>query len=249
LAALSSGISLVGALSLLCAALAALTLLDYLIKQPPLDVRVKVQLAFAFGVFPVLAAISSTAEGMKATTERPFCGSCHVMELHVADAEDPNSMSLAARHARNPFFGDRNCYVCHADYGMLGYAMTKLNGMRHVWSYYAHGFVNETAEQAIQRIKLYKPYDNANCMQCHSGTLPRWRKVGEHVALEPQLRNNSVSCASKGCHGQAHPFSKQKRDDLSALFDDYEGPRDYASHGNTEGHGDTQGYGYEGQGL
>ncbi len=221
LATLSSGISLVGALCLVCVALSATLLLHYVFKRPAFDLAVKIQLALGLGVFPILAAIASTAEGLQATTQRPFCGSCHVMELHVADAEDPSSTSLAARHARNPFFGDRNCYVCHADYGMFGYTMTKVNGMRHVWSYYAHGYLDETPEEAVARIQLYKPYDNTNCMQCHSGTLPKWRKVGEHVSLETQLKNNEVSCASSGCHGVAHPFSKREQTDpLSQLLDD-----------------------------
>ncbi len=221
-------ITLLGFACVVCALIAAGILMHFLIRRPALTLPTKLRLALGFGVFPLLAAAANTADGMHATTERKFCGSCHVMEMHVADAEDPDSSSLASRHARNPFFGDRNCYVCHADYGMLGYPLTKLNGMKHVLAYYTEGFLDETVEQAISRIHLYKPYDNDNCMQCHSGTLPRWRKVPEHVSLEPQLQDNSVSCASTGCHGVAHPFSKPAnadtaRSDLGRLLDEAPG--------------------------
>jgi len=165
-------------------------------------------LAIGLGLLPALAAMTNTAEGMRVSTERKFCGSCHVMDLHVADSQNPESLSLAARHARNPFFGDRNCYVCHANYGMYGYALTKLTGMKHVMSFYLDGFRSLTAEQALPKLHLYAPYDNANCRQCHSMTPPRWRAIPEHISLEKALVQNQVSCASAGCHGVAHPFSK-----------------------------------------
>ncbi len=224
-----NSISLIGWLCLFCIAVAATLLIHHLVKRPALTLETKLRLALGLGVFPLLAAVTSTTAGMQGTTERRFCGSCHVMELHVRDASDPESPSLAARHSRNPFFGDRNCYVCHADYGMLGYPMTKLTGMQHVWAYYTGGYLSETPEQAVERIHLYKPYDNDNCRQCHSGKLPQWRQVRDHVSLEAQLDSNQVSCASEGCHGFAHPFSKSKQggSSLSHLMDrmDSEKPR------------------------
>ena len=57
--------------------------------------------------FPAIAAASSTVTGMERTTQREFCGSCHVMTAHYEDAADPASQSLAARHSRNPFFGEQ----------------------------------------------------------------------------------------------------------------------------------------------
>lgn len=186
-------------------------LVHHLVRKPALTPVVKLRLALALGVLPAFAAATSTTAGLHTTTEREFCGSCHVMQMHVLDAEDPASQSLAARHTKNPFFGERNCYVCHADYSMLGYPLTKLNGMRHVYSYYFHGYLNEPVERAVERIELYKPYDNTNCQQCHTGTGQLWQRVPEHRSLQRQLATNEVSCASEGCHGYAHPFSKQNR--------------------------------------
>jgi cytochrome c-type protein NapC len=191
------------------AALAVLILAVYLWKKPPLDLRSKLWLFVGLGVLPGMSATTSTVTGMQATTQRHFCGSCHVMTPYLSDAGDPDSQSLAARHGRNPFFGDRNCYICHADYGMYGYPMTKLNGMGHVYEYYIGGWRNYGIEEALEKIHLRKPYDNTNCRQCHSGTLADWGSVPEHVALEQELASNVVSCASAGCHGYAHPFNKE----------------------------------------
>jgi nitrate/TMAO reductase-like tetraheme cytochrome c subunit len=193
---------------LLCVAISGGILLRHLFKAPPLDLRTKLTLAFGLGLFPALAAATSTVVGIQRTTERDFCGSCHVMGAHVADAEDRASVSLAARHAQNPFFGEHNCYTCHADYSMIGYALTKLNGLKHVYHYYLSGYRQKTLEQALAEIRLYEPYDNGNCKQCHTGRGPLWRQVPEHLPLEAALDSNTVSCASAGCHGYAHPFSK-----------------------------------------
>jgi cytochrome c-type protein NapC len=201
--------SVVGWVCLVCIAGAAAILVHHLVTRPPLNRATKLRLAVGLGLLPALSAMTSSAEGMRVSTERNFCGSCHVMDAHVGDAEDPTSQSLAARHARNPFFGDRNCYVCHADYGMYGYALTKLTGMKHVYAYYMEGFSGQTLGEALPRLHLYEPYDNDNCMQCHSTELPRWQALPEHGSLAGALDENRVSCASAGCHGVAHPFSKR----------------------------------------
>lgn len=191
-------------------AVAAAILVWYLIKRPRLDLRVKLLLLLGLGIFPALAAASSTVSSMEATTHAEFCGSCHVMDSHFQSAIDPKDQSLAAKHSRNPFFGERSCYVCHADYGMYGYALTKAGGLRHVYEYYLGGYRQMPLEKALKVIHLRKPYDNLNCRQCHTTTLHDWRRVPDHDALEAELDANRVSCASAGCHGYAHPFTKPK---------------------------------------
>ncbi|MEZ4438520.1 MAG: NapC/NirT family cytochrome c [Polyangiaceae bacterium] len=198
-----------GVVCVLCAIPAIAILVRYLLKRPPLDFRWRMILFLGLGGFPAGAAITSTVSGMEATTERQFCGSCHTMDPYIWDVADAESQSLAARHGRNPFFGDRNCYVCHADYGMLGYPLTKLNGMKHVYMYYIGGWRGKTLEESQKEIHISKPYDNTNCRQCHSGTLADWSSVPEHLSLKKELESNVVSCASAGCHGFAHPFSKK----------------------------------------
>ncbi len=197
-----------GIVALSTAAVAASILVVYLVKKPALDLSVKLWLLVGLGVLPAIVAASSTAAGMQRTEERSFCGSCHVMEAHYEDSSDPTSQSLAARHSRNPFFGGESCYVCHADYGMFGYALTKLGGMRHVYMYYLRGYDRMSLAQAERVIRLRKPYDNRNCRQCHTTTAEDWRRVPDHLSLKVELDENKVSCVSAGCHGYAHPFTK-----------------------------------------
>ncbi len=200
--------SWLGIVALLSGASAALILVRHLVKRPPLDLQTKLTLLFGLGVLPAITAAASTAGGLETTTHREFCGSCHVMGPYYRNTSDPGAQSLSARHSRNPYFGDHSCYVCHADYGMFGYALTKAGGMRHVYEYYLGGYRSMTLEQAKHAIHLRKPYDNHNCRQCHTTTLHDWRRVPEHKSLEAELASNQVSCASAGCHGYAHPFSK-----------------------------------------
>ena len=201
-----------GFVALASAAVAAIILLHFLIKRPALDLRRKLLLLLGLGVFPTVAAATSTVAGMEQTTHREFCGSCHTMDDHFGNATDPNAQSLAARHTRNPFFGEESCYVCHADYGMFGYALTKLGGMKHVYYYYLGGYREMSKEESRRNTHIAKPYDNLNCRQCHTTTARVWRSVPDHTALSQQLAENKVSCASSGCHGFAHPFSKARND-------------------------------------
>jgi nitrate/TMAO reductase-like tetraheme cytochrome c subunit len=191
----------------LCAGFAAAILIVYLIRRPPLVGATKLWLLLGLGVFPIGAAAAGNIQGFEATKQRRFCGSCHVMGPHAADSEDRLSLSLASRHARNNLFGEENCYVCHADYGMFGTVVTKLGGMRHVWLYVTQ-FRDVSLEEAKKTIHLVKPYPNANCMQCHSTELALWQRIPDHKAALEDVRHGKVSCASAGCHGYAHPFSK-----------------------------------------
>lgn len=198
-----------GALALLTAAISAGLLLHQLILRPKLNLGTRLKLLLGLAVFPFLSAVATTAWGMHRTTERTFCGSCHVMQTHLSDAENPLSLSLAARHTRNPMFGGSACYTCHADYSMLGYPLTKLTGMSHVYHYYLGGYRNWSLPRFHDEVRISKPFPNVNCQQCHSGELASFKAVEEHRAMDEELKANRVSCASSGCHGVAHPFSKK----------------------------------------
>jgi len=192
-----------------CAAVAAVLLIWYLVRRPPLTSPTKILLLLGIGVFPIGAAFTGNIVGYETSTERHFCGGCHVMGPYQRDSEDPRSATLAARHARNAEFGAKNCYACHADYGMFGAVTTKLAGLRHVWEYYGNGYHAMSLEEARGKIHLLRPYPNANCVQCHSTRLPGWNAEPEHQAIVESLDRGEVSCASAGCHGPAHPFSKK----------------------------------------
>jgi nitrate/TMAO reductase-like tetraheme cytochrome c subunit len=194
-----------------CAGSAALILIWFLVRRPTLDRAKKLWLLLGLGVFPIGAAGSANIEGYQATQKRQFCGSCHVMIPHASDSENKASQGLAARHARNDQFGDQNCYACHADYGMYGTVLTKMGGMRHVWLYYTE-FKDQTLEEARKNIHLVKPYPNQNCMHCHSTQNELFNKVPDHKSSLEDVRAGRVSCASAGCHGYAHPTTKDPKD-------------------------------------
>ncbi len=199
----------IGALAVIMAAVSALLLLHYLVLRPPLTAGVRLQLLLGLAVFPFVAAVATTGYGMQRTTERSFCGSCHVMDTHLKDAEDPHSPSLAARHTRNHFVGEHSCYTCHANYGMLGYPLTKLTGMSHVYNYYLGGYNKMSLEHFHAEVRIAKPFPNDNCRLCHSGTLGSFANVKDHLAVLPDIEADRVSCAAAGCHGVAHPFTKR----------------------------------------
>lgn len=194
-------------IALACAIGAAAIMVLYLIYRPPLDAKVKGLLLLGLGVLPIMTAMVGNLEGLRATEHHGFCGSCHTMDLHIADATDPDSTSLAAIHSRNPKFGDKSCYVCHKDYGMFGYAMTKVGGMGHVY-YFLSEFAWLDVEEALPKIHIARPFKNSNCMQCHTTTGSLWNDVPDHSGLLEDIRVGETSCVSAGCHGYAHPFSK-----------------------------------------
>jgi len=195
------------AAALLCAAGSALLVLWFLLRRPALTRTTKIVLLGAIGVLPLATASTGNVAGFEATKARRFCGSCHVMTPYKNDSEDPRSTALAARHARNELFGDENCYACHADYGMFGTVVTKMGGMRHVYEYVLH-YRNMSLEEARATIHIRKPFQNSTCMHCHSTEGPSWNAIKDHASILDRVRAGTVSCASSGCHGPAHPFSK-----------------------------------------
>lgn len=196
--------------AMVTAALAAAILLWFLVRRPPLSPTTKILLFFGLGALPIASAFSGNVVGYQETQTRRFCGSCHVMEPYTDDAADPASETLPAIHSRNAMFGDKSCYTCHADYGMYGTVTTKLAGLKHVYHYYG-SYKDLSIEEALPTLELYKPFPNANCTHCHSTTLAEWRQVPDHQGLLDELDGDQVSCASSGCHGPAHPFSKAAR--------------------------------------
>jgi cytochrome c-type protein NapC len=194
-------------IALASAVVAAAIMLNYLIRKPPLTGTVKATLIIGIGVLPIITAAVGNLEGLAATEEQEFCGSCHTMDRHIEDANDPDSMSLTAIHSRTNKFGHQSCYVCHKDYGMFGYALTKMGGMKHVYMYLTE-FMWMSVDEALPKVHIARPFKNDNCMQCHSTTGNIWNDVSDHRGLLDDLRTGQTSCASAGCHGYAHPFSK-----------------------------------------
>ena len=191
-------------------ALSGILLLWFLIRRPLLTRATKIILLFGVGILPLMTAANGNIAGYHATKTRVFCQSCHVMTPYGDDSGNPKSMSLAARHGRNVTFGEENCYTCHADYGMFGTITTKIGGLRHVYLYLTE-FRSMTLEEALPKIEILKPFPNATCIRCHSTENQLWNKIGDHASSLEQVRAGTMSCASEGCHGFAHPFSKEAK--------------------------------------
>lgn len=189
------------------AVIAAAILLSFLFRRPVLDGTTKLWLLVGIGVLPITSAGTANVAGFKATQSRTFCASCHVMTPHASDSSEPHSQSLSSIHARNEYFGQDNCYTCHKDYGMYGYVLTKMGGMRHVWLY-ATKYHSMPLEEAKHDIRVVKPVPNSTCTNCHTTTAPRWVAIGDHASSLSKVRDGSLSCASAGCHGYAHPATK-----------------------------------------
>jgi len=198
--------------ALACALLSATLLLWYLVWRPHLTRSTKIVLLFAIGILPIGTAMTGNYADFEATKARRFCGNtCHVMKPYAQDSDNPMSTTLAARHAHNEMFGPENCYACHADYGMFGTVKTKLGGMNHVYQYIFH-YRTMSLEEAREKIHIKSPFKNSTCMHCHSTENPTWNAVKDHASALDDVRANKVSCASDGCHGPAHPFSKKPKE-------------------------------------
>lgn len=152
--------------------------------------------ALLFGailVIPIVVAFLATAHGMAQSMRTEACGSCHIMESHVADLHDPKSDSLAAVHYKNRYIQENHCYACHSDYGMAGTLGAKLAGL-------GHTVRNVTGRYELP-LKTRIPYSNLRCLSCHGGAknfLARHEK--DQI---PSLMAGKDSCLD--CHGPAHP--------------------------------------------
>jgi cytochrome c-type protein NapC len=201
------GVSWLGWISLACALLAAAIILVFLFRRRAFNGSWRLWLLMGLGILPLMSAGSANVAGFQATQSRTFCGSCHVMTPHAGESSDPDATSLSAIHARNAYFGQDNCYTCHKDYGMYGYVLTKMGGMRHVYLYVTK-YGSMPLEEAKHDIRIVKPLPNENCTTCHTTTAPGWSKIGDHASSLAELRTGKLSCASPGCHGYAHPSTK-----------------------------------------
>ena len=159
-----------------------------------MSTREKLLLFFVLTIAPALVTLATFALSFHRAEQVSFCADCHTMTPWVADLEDPKSNSLAAMHYRNRWILHDQCYTCHADYGFLGPIETKLESMRHVAIYYS-------GIGMPRQIKLYKPFPNVNCLQCH-GPAANFRSNPAHAPMMKALLANQLSCVI--CHQPIH---------------------------------------------
>lgn len=148
---------------------------------------------------PTIALMSTTSVVLEETKKISSCGSCHVMDPFINDMRNPDSPTLAARHFKNKWIADKQCYSCHTTYGAHGTIAGKRDGFRH-WLLY----VTNTWSDPIQ---FSGSYPNSACLDCHSST-EKFVRVNSHHALFPELAADRVNCTT--CHGPPHPVPSER---------------------------------------
>ncbi len=192
---------LIGILSIVIAIM-ILCYVEFFYKARIRRLTYRLLLILSLFILPVIATLGATATVLETTKTVESCASCHVMEPFVNDLFHQESTSLAARHYKNGWISEYQCYTCHTTYGAHGTFEGKRDGFRH-WLLY----VTETWAEPI----VYSgSYPNVNCTSCHVGT-EKYRQVASHRALSQKLQRDEVSCTS--CHGPAHP-TPAERDDV-----------------------------------
>ena len=156
-------------------------------------------------VFPGLTLLGTATTFMEETTTVRSCASCHVMTPFIDDMRNPESVLLAARHYKNRWIPDRQCYTCHTNYGVHGALVTKVDVARR-WLRYITGSWQEP-------IRYRGTYPNANCLSCHAGA-QKFERVSFHTSRMSDLVSDHLSCIT--CHRPPHPapsehISSEKR--------------------------------------
>ena len=160
--------------------------------------------AFAFLVlflFPVTAGVVGLQAQIEHAGRTEFCLSCHVMALHGRSLRiDDTSILVASHYQGGRIPRDTACFSCHTTYAMFGDLRAKITGLHHMYVNYIKGPPDEKA------IRLYEPYNNRECLHCHTGTR-RFEESKVH-RLESgrieKIRNNELSCVMSGCHSTVH---------------------------------------------
>ena len=156
-------------------------------------------LAFiALFVLPVLASVMTASYHLEHSKQTKFCLSCHIMEPYGRSlyVDDPGHVPAAHfQNARIP--RDEACFTCHTTYTMYGDMHAKLQGLRHVYVNYFG------TPPAPEKLKLYDPYNNRECLHCHSGARS-FEENQVHGSLMAEIISNRFSCISSGCHDTVH---------------------------------------------
>lgn len=184
------------------AALIILLFIEFFYKDKISRLNYRSLMIVSMFALPVVVVLSTGTTVLETTKTVQSCATCHVMDPFVNDLFDEESSTLAARHYKNRWISEYQCYTCHTTYGAHGTFEGKRDGFRH-WLLY----VTNTWEDPIS---FAGSYPNQNCTACHGGTR-KFNEVPSHIALSERMRAGEVSCTS--CHGPAHP-TPAERDDV-----------------------------------
>ena len=195
-------------LGILCAVGLGLIAIALVLKKQEKGREWKLIAFIAFAIFPLLYAFGVTDQNMDSMKQVEFCGSCHNMTPYVESLTEDDDELLASVHFRNNYVPQETaCYSCHTSYAMFGGMKAKAQGLRHVWVY--------LTDSEKDSIALYEPYDNDNCLRCHSSS-ERFQKNKQHnneKNLLKEMRSGATSCLTAGCHDVAHHFESEESEE------------------------------------
>jgi cytochrome c-type protein NapC len=152
-------------------------------------------------VLPVLAVSMGFSEHMQRAESTQFCLSCHIMNDYGRSLYVDDPSYIPAKHFQNNLVPrDHACYTCHTDYAMFGTIHAKVGGLHHmVVQYFGK-------PPAPADIKLYKPFNNRECLHCHAGSRS-FEEAARHTKtpeMMGQIMSNQMSCMTAKCHDTVH---------------------------------------------
>jgi cytochrome c-type protein NapC len=152
-------------------------------------------------LLPLLCTAMGASHHLERSKQTAFCLSCHIMEPYGKSLFVDDPSYLAAAHFQNHRVpAEEACYTCHTNYAMFGGVRAKLHGLRHIYVQYLG------TPPAPEKIKLYEPFNNRECLHCHAGARSFEEGAVHNADPEtlPAVKANKLSCLSSGCHEVVH---------------------------------------------
>ena len=183
--------------------IATLAVISVLVRRPELAGTLggKMLAFIALFVLPGLLLLGGASQHYQRAKTTQFCLSCHTIQPYGESLRIDHASFLPAAHYQNKRIpADQACYTCHTNYTMFGDLDDKIRGVKHVW----HNVWGTNSDP----IKLYEPYENRACLECHQGA----RSYEEHAAHAPfraELLDGLKSCLM--CHNLVHEIAKLDR--------------------------------------
>jgi cytochrome c nitrite reductase small subunit len=154
----------------------------------------------ALFMLPVFVMLGGTYFSLEEFKKVEACMDCHQMHPFGADMMlNKESTTLAAKHFRNNWINEYQCYSCHTGYGVAGTVQSKVDGLRHLYG--------RVTGMYPRPIRIRSEFPNANCLNCHIGG-EKYEAVQIHRALHERILDDNISCMR--CHGNIHPSIQQR---------------------------------------
>jgi len=162
----------------------------------------KIMAFVALFLLPTLGTLWAFSVHIERSKETSFCLSCHVMQPYGRSLMVDDKSWIPASHYENHRVPrEEACFTCHTTYTMYGDIRAKMTGLHHIWVEYVEG--------AKPPLRLYEPYNNRECLHCHAGARS-FEEEATHSAMMDDLKNNSMSCLTSGCHDTIHNIEHLK---------------------------------------